>query len=251
MSKSVHFVLVHGACHGAWCWEEIAPRLERAGHRVTAPDLPGHGADAGADPLAQSLPDYVAHLCRVLDRIGEKVVLVGHSLGGLTITQAGEDRTEKIAALVYVTAFMPANGESIIDRRHDNSGSRLTAYRRWIEGPDGNNAGYVFAPEGLPDLFYNQCSAAQIARIVPRLCPEPIAPQAVPQRTSAARWGSLPRIYIECLQDHCLTIGYQRAMQAAQPCGEVHTLDSDHSPMYSHPDELTGILLKIADKYGP
>ena len=103
------FVLVHGAWHGGWCWREIVPLLESAGHRVDALDLPGHGDNPA--PVSEMTLDANARL--VADRVevvGEPVVLVGHSMGGVSITQAAELVPERIATLVYVTAFLPGDG---------------------------------------------------------------------------------------------------------------------------------------------
>ena len=98
------FVLIHGAWHGAWCWKKIIPLLEKEGHNVEAPELPGHGNHKV--PIAEiSLQLYVDYVCQVIDSQSEPVILVGHSLGGCTISQAAENRPEKIKALVYLSAF--------------------------------------------------------------------------------------------------------------------------------------------------
>jgi len=104
------FVLIHGAWHGAWCWKKIIPLLEKEGHKVEAPDLPGHGSHIV--PIAEiSLQLYVNHVCKVIDSQTEPVILVGHSLGGCAISQAAEKRTEKIKTLVYLSAFLLLNDE--------------------------------------------------------------------------------------------------------------------------------------------
>ena len=89
------FMLVHGACTGGWCWEKVAPLLEANGHRVCAPDLPGLGKD-NTPPANVTLADNVEKLSRLLDKMDEPVVLVGHSLGGITISQLAEARRRKI-----------------------------------------------------------------------------------------------------------------------------------------------------------
>ena len=88
------FVLVHGAWHGAWCWDELAPLL---GGHVEAVDLPGHGADT--TPVAGcTLDAYVARVVEALERAPEPAVLVGHSLGGITVAQAAERRPDEVLA---------------------------------------------------------------------------------------------------------------------------------------------------------
>jgi pimeloyl-ACP methyl ester carboxylesterase len=107
------FVLVHGAWHGGWCWRHVAPLLRARGHEVHAPDLPGHGADP-APTATQTLDDYAERIgATVADCRGE-VVLVGHSLGGLVISAVAEARPERLHRLVYLTAFLPRDGDSLV-----------------------------------------------------------------------------------------------------------------------------------------
>src|SRR5580692_1596120 len=95
------FLLIHGAWHGGWCWRRVAPLLEPKGHQAVAADLPGHGADQ--TPTAPVTPEsYTARICEIAGAQSEPVILVGHSMGGIAITQAAEDCPDKIRALVYL-----------------------------------------------------------------------------------------------------------------------------------------------------
>lgn len=107
-----HFVLVHGACHGAWCWYKLVRLLRRLGHRVTALDLGGCGVNPG--PLCEiaTIDDYVKPLMDFMRSIDpkhddEKVILVGHSFGGIAISLAMENFPEKILVALFVSAYMP------------------------------------------------------------------------------------------------------------------------------------------------
>jgi len=96
------YVLIHGAWHGAWCWKNIIPFLEKNGHKVVAPDLPGHGEDKR--PIAEvTLQAYTDRVCQILDEQSEPVILVGHSMGGVVITQTAEYRPEKIKSLYLLS----------------------------------------------------------------------------------------------------------------------------------------------------
>ncbi|KAI9165892.1 hypothetical protein LWI28_022463 [Acer negundo] len=104
-----HFVLVHGANHGGWCWYKLKPRLEAAGHRVTALDLAASGINMKAIQDVHTLYEYTEPLLEILASLpdNEKVILVGHSLGGQNLALAAEKFPEKISAAVFLTAFMP------------------------------------------------------------------------------------------------------------------------------------------------
>ena len=104
-----HFVLVHGACHGAWSWFKLKPLLEAAGHCVSALDLSASGTNTKVIQEVATLLDYTMPLLELMATIPkeEKVVLVGHSLGGMNIALAMEKFPEKVSVGVYLSAFMP------------------------------------------------------------------------------------------------------------------------------------------------
>uniref|UniRef100_A0A453IX79 AB hydrolase-1 domain-containing protein n=1 Tax=Aegilops tauschii subsp. strangulata TaxID=200361 RepID=A0A453IX79_AEGTS len=109
-----HIVLVHGACVGGWAWFKVATRLRDAGHRVSAPDLAASGVDPRPLREVPTFRDYTKPLLDLLECLppGEKVVLVGHSLGGVNIALACELFPEKVAAAVFLSAFMPDHRSS-------------------------------------------------------------------------------------------------------------------------------------------
>jgi len=223
------FVLVHGAWHGSWCWAGVAAALRQAGHTVSLVDLPGRGGDPRPH-AAITLDDYVRRVGDVILRQNGPVVLAGHSMGGITITQVAEAMPERLARLVYVSAFLPRNGESLLD---------FTATETETPLHDGILADPAAGSMKLRSAavaraaFYHCCSAADTERALAQLVPEPMAPAATPVRTSAERFGRVPRWYIECLQDRAISLALQRRMQAALPCERVFQLDTDHSPFLS------------------
>jgi pimeloyl-ACP methyl ester carboxylesterase len=154
------YVLVHGAWHGSWCWEKVVPLLRQAGHQVETLDLPGHGQDK--TPIREiTLAAYTKRVCDTLDAQAEQVILVGHSMGGIVITQVAEERPEKIQTLVYLTAFLPQNGESLLQLARMNSDSLLTPNLMANE-----EQGYLTFKEGAPlkEIFYADCSDEDVAR---------------------------------------------------------------------------------------
>jgi pimeloyl-ACP methyl ester carboxylesterase len=235
------FVLVHGAWHGAWCWEKVTPLLEAAGHRVDAVDLPGHGAN----PAGVAEMTLEANCRLVADRVeaaGEPVVLVGHSMGGMSVTGAAELVPERIAVLVYVTAFLPNDGQSL-PQLAEGDPDELVLPNLVVDEAAGL---CTVAESALRDAFYGECSAEDAAWASARLVPESLAATAAAVHVTEERAGSVRRLYVECTRDRAISIAKQRQMWAARPCEQVLTMGTDHSPFLSAPQELAGHLLAIA-----
>ena len=230
------FALVHGAWHGAWCFEKLVPALTAKGHRAVAFDLPGHGDDR--TPAKQvTLATYVARVGEALGRLPEPALLLGHSMGGLVIAQTGEEHAARVRALVYLAAFLPRNGESL-------GGLAIPSAVTPNLRPD-RDAGIVgFDPAGARDAFSHDCSGVDVETARARLCPQPVTPWTGAVRLGA-RYEAIPRHYVECTLDRAIPIAEQRRMHTATPCC-VHTLEAAHSPFYSMPERLAGELDAIA-----
>lgn len=234
------FILVHGAGHGGWCWEKVQPILESHGHKVCAPDLPGLGKDQ-TPPANVTLADNVEKICRLLDKMEEPVVLAGHALGGVTISQTAEARRRKIKALVYVCGLMPPSGMS---SREMTAGDPEMVFRRSREvSSDGLT--YTFARSQLPAMFYEDVSPEDRYRAMERLRPQPISISTTPVTLTEERYGSVPRWYIECTHDNAVRVARQRAMVRTIPC-KVISMACGHTPFYSAPEELAEHLETIA-----
>jgi pimeloyl-ACP methyl ester carboxylesterase len=234
------FVLVHGAWHGAWCWELVRPRLEAEGHRVIAEDLPGLGQDK--TPLGELTLDLWARtVARLCAEAAEKVILVGHSRGGLVISQAAEYAAPSIARLVYLSAFLAPSGQSLNDVRALDGGGRPLPAAVTEDG-----MGLIVVPTEVRGLFYHLTPDDLAARAASLLVPEPLAPLGAATTLSEERFGRIPRAYIECLRDQAIPLTLQRRMVQAMPCDPVLSIDTDHSPFYSAPAELTRHLISLA-----
>ena len=235
------FILIHGAWHGGWCWERLVPLLATEGHQVLAPDLPGMGADAqqlGNDPLGQWV-DFVTEL---VSNAAAPVILVGHSRGGLVISEVAERVPEKIDRLIYLTAFMLQRDQSLMEiaGRYPEVGPGAA-----IRPTDDPTRLGLDLDEAIP-IFYGRCSEEEARAAANRLVPEPVAALTKPLQISAERFGRVPRAYIEATHDRAINLDMQREMQAALPCEPVITLESDHSPFYSALPALARALLTFA-----
>jgi len=234
------YVLVHGAWHGAWCWDKVKPLLEEAGHKVVVFDLPGHGDDK--TPTAEvTLAAYTDRVCDVLDAQSEPVILVGHSMGGVVITQAAEYRPEKIDTLVYLSAFLLRDGEFLLQVA--GADAEALVLRSLVMSADESCA--TVRDEALRDAFYGDCSDEDVARAKSLLVAQAAAPLATAVSTTEGRWGQVRRVYVSCLRDRAITPACQESMYMASPCEKVLTLDTSHSPFLSVPEELAGLLLSM------
>ena len=236
------FVLVHGAWHGAWCWEQVEHHLGDLGAASVAIDLPGRAGDP--QPVAElTLDSYVDRVVAAIDASPQPVVLVGHSLGGLVISQTAERVPDKISSLVYLCAMLLQDGQSTIDASVNDPGSELMAN---ISLDDGAATSSVTGP-GVRDLFYGDCTVDASEKAARLLVPEPIGPASTPVHVTADRWGSVPRSYILCTQDRAISPATQRAMIASVGVDRVIEMDSSHSPFISRPEQLAALLTHLED----
>lgn len=235
-----HFILIHGGLHGGWCWERIVPLLEAAGHTAFAPDLPGMGADRtpfAADPFGQWIDAVEGWLADA----PEPAILVGHSQGGPVISQAAEHCPDKVAKLVYLTALLRRDGETVLGVEPGAMQGDLPIEIQL------NEAGQVMLPpEMARAAFYNMCSEADIAGALARLTPQPLDVAFARLSLSEGRFGRVPKFYVETRHDQAIPLETQRDLQANWPCTRAATLETDHSPFYSAPEACAEALLAIA-----
>ena len=232
------YVLVHGSAHGSWCWERVVPLLQKRGHVVTAVDLPGNGHDDM--PLAEvTLETYAEFLRDVLDAQDGPAVLVGHSLGGISISRTAELRPDKVAVLVYLTALLLQDGKPFMPAESDDPSEvrrALETRTSWNISDDLTHV--VYKPERAQHRFYNDCSPEDVAWAKSMIVPQPIGPLISPMQISEANFGRVPRVYIECALDNAVTPELAREMYTALPCAEAIEMQTGHSPFLSAPNEL-------------
>jgi pimeloyl-ACP methyl ester carboxylesterase len=235
------FVLLHGSWHGAWCWYKVAPRLRALGHEVIVPELPSHGHDR-TPPAEVDMDDYVGAVVDAIDRAAQPVVLVGHSRGGIAISQAAEVRAAQLRTLVYLAAYLLRDGETVLDWAPSDSGSLVVPNLDVAE----DHSWDMLREAAFDAALYADCSAQDIALAHLLLTPEPLAPSLTPLRLTPERYGRVPRAYIELTQDRTVTPALQRRMRDATPCARVVALPASHSAYFSMPDALVSRLIELA-----
>ena len=235
------YVLVHGAWCGIWCWEKVVFFLQQAGQNTIVLDLPGRAGDI--TPINEiSLELHANKVCDVVNLQSEPVILVGHSMGGMVITQAAEYCSDRINTLVYLCAYLPQNGQSMLDLAQTDKQS-LAQHNTRID-----NNGYLSLKKdaGLKDMLFADCSDRDIERAKIMLIPEPIAPMSTPVKTTEEKYGRIPRVYIECLQDKAITPYLQKQMYTKVSCQKVFSMDTSHSPFFSAPYKLVEHLISLS-----
>lgn len=235
------YVLIHGAWHGAWCWDKVVPLLKQQGHTAIAIDLPAHGKDF--TPLTEvSLQLYADKICEAVSQQQAPVILVGHSLGGISITQAAEQCSSNIRKLVYLSGFLLPNGVARLGYGSGVEGSLLDENKTVAD----DKTSVCFNSAGLKDTFYHDCDADDIAKATQLTRPEPMAGIVTPVHYTEVNFGRIPRVYIECLQDKAIPLALQKRMYTETPVTQVVTMDTSHSPFFSAADELVAHLIELA-----
>jgi pimeloyl-ACP methyl ester carboxylesterase len=237
------FVFVHGAFGGAWSWDPIVGPLEAAGHTVETLDLPG-GGDDPTPASGVTLASCAERVCSQLLERAEPAVLVGHSMGGVIITQAASNCPERVAALIYVTAFMPANGQSLLELTQLPEGKDDQIQANIVI--EGEPPVATLSLEAAIEAVYNKCPPEQARAAVARHRPQAVAPFATPVAVDDELLASIPRSYVLTTFDQSIPPALQRRMIAEHPCQEVIELDADHMPQLSATDGLAEALLELA-----
>jgi pimeloyl-ACP methyl ester carboxylesterase len=232
------FLLIHGSGHGAWCWRDVLPLLNNAGHEARAIDLPSHGADTTpADRV--TLEGYARAIVAALEM---PAILVGHSAGGYAITAAAEQAPDRVQKLIYLCAYVPVPGLSLADRRRAGPRQPLLAAIR--VAPD--RVTWSADPDRIEAVFYHDCPPGTVDYARARLTPQPILPQETVLALTD-RSATIPRAYIRCTEDRTIPPEYQETMTADWPPGAVSTLPTSHSPFFAAPTMLAKRLIEIAD----
>lgn len=222
---AARLVLVHGAWHGGWAWDPLLPCLAERGLAADVVELSSTGGDG----------DLTADAETVRAALGERgpVVAVGHSYGGMVISEACAG-TADVVHLVYVCAFQLDVGESLL-------GAIGNTMPSWTETDDATRRSRV-VPAAAPKVFYGDVAGELATAWTDRLTTQTLS--SFEQPLSAAAWQDIPSSYVACTADRAIPYPAQQAMSAS--AGAVHTLECSHSPFASRPQELADLLASVA-----
>jgi pimeloyl-ACP methyl ester carboxylesterase len=239
------FVLVHPAWFGGWCWRKVAPILRAHGHEVFTPTLTGLGERAHLASPEVGLGTHVEDVASVLEfeDLGQ-AILVGNSSGGMVITGVADRMPERIAHVVYVDAFVPQDGQSMMDiippeRRPLIETMVQEEGRGWLIPRLASAPWEKFVPEA-----WNITDKSDLRWVLPRLRPTPFGHFREPVRRKNAAAEKLPRTYIRC--SGWPNASFDRYAEVARNhAGWRHReLATNHLPYITHPNELANLLLE-------
>jgi len=236
------FVLVHGAYHGAWCWSRLVPLLEDAGHQVTAPDLPGHGADP-TPPAQVTLATYAGRIAEVVSGVDGHLTLVGHSMAGAVVSTVVEMMPDRIDQMIYLTAYIPPNGETVAQMVRADTQIDIP-----IERLDRDGVPYLrITPEVMHRHFYQDAEDTDFQWAVAQTQDQAVAPFAGVLNVTEANFGRVPKAYIHCRYDRAIGLSLQRRMARGAGCDPEVYLKSGHSPFLTQPAALCQTLLGLTE----
>jgi pimeloyl-ACP methyl ester carboxylesterase len=231
------FTLVHGAWHGAWCWERLMPELAARGHRVIAMDLP-------IDDSSATFDDYADVVCAAVERVdGDDLILVGHSMGGQTVPLVAARRP--LRHLVYVCGVPPIPGRKFVEQMAEEPDMLNPDYRNGL-GEKDSEGRRKWTDKALAHFhILGDCDESTASAAFARLRPQSIEPYKV--RCSLAEYPTVATTYVVCEEDRMVNPGWSRRIARDWLNADLVELPGDHSPFYSRPADLADVLNRLAD----
>jgi pimeloyl-ACP methyl ester carboxylesterase len=235
------YVLVHGAWQDEHAWDKVKPLLEAQGNKVVTVNLPGHGTDA--TPVSQiSLANYVDAVTNAVNQEPGQVVLVGHSMAGLVVSEVAEKIPSKIKYLVYVAAYLPKNGDDLTSLSKTDATSKIGPNLEFSK--DYSTA--TIKKTVLVDAFCADCSQEEKDALLKNHKAEPTKPLQEKAVLTDANFGSVAKYYIETTKDFAVGNPLQKKMVADNgTVKQVFTMETSHLPFIVQPQQFVDILLGI------
>jgi pimeloyl-ACP methyl ester carboxylesterase len=237
------FVLVHGAFAGAWIWGPLMDCLRASGHSVEAFDLPGLGDDYTRTSEV-TLDGCAARLSEVLATSPQPAIVVGNSMGGVVATQGAARSPERVAGLVYVAAFVPKDGQSLLDLTKLPEGAEDQVQANITI--EGEPPVAIMPAAASRHALYGSCADNVAEWAIARQRPQPVAPFATPVSIPLGALDRINRYYVLCTRDRAIPPPLQRRMIAEHVFADVVELDTDHTPQLSKTKELAEALSRFA-----
>ena len=234
-----HFVLIHGAWHGGWCWEGVISELQRAGHAAEAPTMPGHGP--GQDRSKIRFDDYVKAIVSVLQKQAVPSILVGHSSAGFLLQASAPKAADKISHLVFLNAFILPDGKSQFDLVPPEASQGMTAAAK--ASPD--NSVPVIEEFVRNMLMAGEPKEKQDA-LLKKLVPQPLALFTTPVSTTDFSKVTIPKSVVFCKGDASLPPGAYLGM--AQGLGQFNLIEVEgsHEALFTEPAVVAKGLMEAA-----
>jgi pimeloyl-ACP methyl ester carboxylesterase len=231
------FVLVHGAWHGAWCWERLTNELEQQlGHRVITLDLPSD------DPRA-TFDDYADSVCAaIMDCAAEDLIVVGHSLAGLTVSLVAARMPMR--RLVYLGALVPLPGRPFAQQMAEDPQMLNADYPKGLGEKDSDGRRAWVDLELARFHLFGDCDDETVTSAFARLRPQALHPYRVP--CSLAVMPAVPATYVICAEDRMVNPHWSRRIAPDWLNADVVEIPGSHSPFLSRPEALAALLDRVA-----
>jgi pimeloyl-ACP methyl ester carboxylesterase len=234
-------VLVHGAFENAQVWGFVSAKLQKDGYKVVTVDLPGRPGNPAA-PDKVSLDLYRDVVVKALGTSKRPAVVVGHSFGGIVISAAAEKAPKKIKTLVYLAAYLPHNGDSLVSMAEQDHDAKIGPHLQIQK--DKGIASIEYSARA--DLFANGGPEGLRKAIPDEILDEPLAPLATPVKLTEAKFGKVDKAYIHTAIDQVISPSYQAQMVASTPVRVEYTLQTGHTPFLTDPDGVASDIEKAA-----
>lgn len=235
------FVLVHGAWQSAYVWSTVKTNLEKMGNKVIVVELPAHGDD-NTPAVSVSINSYRDKVIDVMTNITGKVILVGHSMGGVVVSAVAEKIPERIEKLVFIGAFVPQDGQSLIDLASQDKTSLLGPNLI----PSADQLNLDVNKDKLTDIFCQDASESIKKLVIANYRSEPSIPFADKIKLTSAAFGSVKKYYIFTAKDQAIGQELQKQMAKAAAVVRTYSVDTGHSPFLSMPEKVSEIFLEIS-----
>ncbi|KTC79127.1 alpha/beta hydrolase [Legionella cherrii] len=239
MQNSQTFILIHGAWHASWCWKRIAEELSLKGHKVFTPDLPGHGSLKNQISSSIGLADYVNSVVQLIQHQQEQVILVGHSMAGLVISEVAEVIPNAIRELIFVAGYVPQDQKSLFSIAQESESNNLTPFL--IIDETLQEIRLQFSP-ALINVFFNYCSKEDAQEALSKLQAQPLRPFSEPVHIGE-QFTRISKRCLVCRYDQALHLSDQLRM-SREVTDNIVYLDADHAAYYSGVRQIVDELLK-------